>query len=213
MTPRQKLQIEQSEKRQRLNELLALDELTDEQRGELDSLTKRAQQIEVELRAAIVAEGEGEAEARGMFGPGDGEAGETRRLLESVTLADYLNPAAKGGGIEGRAAEVNAAFKVPTAGKSGGVAVPWSPAGLHDHGGERAGRIAAAYPFNASSAWRDDALGVDGLRSCGPCRNGPDKRRRGAAQAKEGTRTGGGGRRRSLSQPQAQRLRASTVHA
>ena len=125
MTPRQKLQIEQSEKRQRLNELLALDELTDEQRGELDSLTKRAQQIEVELRAAIVAEGEGEAEARGMFGPGDGEAGETRRLLESVTLADYLNPAAKGGGIEGRAAEVNAAFKVPTAGKSGGVAVPW----------------------------------------------------------------------------------------
>ena len=125
MTPRQKLQIEQSEKRQKINELLGLDELSDEQRGELDTFTKRMQQIEVELRAAIAAEGEAEAEARGLFGPGDGEAAETRRLLDSVTLADYLNPAAAGGGIEGRAAEVNAALKVPAAGKAGGVAMPW----------------------------------------------------------------------------------------
>ena len=42
-----------------------------------------------------------------------------------MTLADYLNPAAAGGGIEGRAAEVNAALKLPTAGQRGGVAVPW----------------------------------------------------------------------------------------
>lgn len=126
MTKRQKLQLEQSEKRQKINELLALDELTDEQRAELDTLTKRMQQIEVEMRAAIVAEGDEEAETRGLFGNnGDGEAAETRRLLEAVTLADYLNPAAAGGGIEGRAAEVNAALKLPLAGKSGGVAVPW----------------------------------------------------------------------------------------
>ena len=125
MTSRQKLQIEQSEKRQKINELLGQDELSDEQRNELDALTKRMQQIEVELRAAIVAEGEDEAETRGLFGNGDGEAAETRRLLESVTLADYLNPAAAGGGIEGRAAEVNAALKLPVAGQRGGVAVPW----------------------------------------------------------------------------------------
>ena len=50
MTKRQKLQIEQSEKRQRLNELLGLDGLADEQRGELDTLTKRMQQLEVQLR-------------------------------------------------------------------------------------------------------------------------------------------------------------------
>ena len=56
MTPKQRLQLEQSEKRQRLNELLAADNLDDEQRGELDALTKRMQQLEVELRAAIVAE-------------------------------------------------------------------------------------------------------------------------------------------------------------
>ena len=125
MTKRQKLTIEQSERRQRLNELLALDELSDERRGELDALTKRLGQLEVELRAAITAEAAEEAEARGMFGPGDGEAGETRRLLEAVSLADYLSPAGAGTGIEGRARELNEALKLPLAGKGGGVAVPW----------------------------------------------------------------------------------------
>ena len=125
MTKRQKLQIEQSEKRQRLNELLALEELSDEQRGELDALTRRMGQLEVELRAAITAEAADEAEARGMFGPGHGEAGETRRLLETVSLGDYLTPAGAGTGIEGRARELNEALKLPLAGKGGGVAVPW----------------------------------------------------------------------------------------
>ena len=46
MNKRAQLQVEQSEKRQRVNELLAIDELTDEQRTELDTLTKRLQQIE-----------------------------------------------------------------------------------------------------------------------------------------------------------------------
>lgn len=126
MTKRQKLTIEQSEKRQRLNELLALDELTDEQRGEMDTLTKRMGQLEVEMRAAITAEAAEEAEARGLFGNnGDGEAGETRRLLESTPLTDYLGPAGAGNGIEGRARELNEALKVPLAGPGGGVAVPW----------------------------------------------------------------------------------------
>ena len=125
MTAKQRLQLEQSAKREKLNELLGLDTLTDEQRSELDTLTKRAQEIEVELRAAIVVEGEEEAETRGQFGNGDGEAAETRRLLGAATLADYLNPAAAGGALEGRAREVNGALKVPLVGKGGGVAVPW----------------------------------------------------------------------------------------
>ena len=126
MTKRQKLTIEASEKRQRLNELLALDELTDEQRAELETLSKRMQQIEVEIRAAITAEAADEAEARGMFGTnGDGAPAATRRLLETVTLADYLGPATAGGALEGRAAELNAALELPTAGQRGGVAVPW----------------------------------------------------------------------------------------
>ena len=126
MTKRQKLTIEASEKRQRLNELLALDELTDEQRAELETLSKRMQQIEVEMRAAVTAEAADEAEARGLFGNnGDGEPAETRRLLETVTLGDYLAPAGAGAAIEGRARELNEALQSPLSGPGGGVAVPW----------------------------------------------------------------------------------------
>ena len=62
MTSKQKLQLEQSEKRQKINEFLSLDELTDDQRNELDVLTKRMQSLELELRAAIVVEGNEEEE-------------------------------------------------------------------------------------------------------------------------------------------------------
>ena len=125
MTTLQKLQLEQSEKRQKVNEFLALDELTDEQRGELGALTTRLQNLEVEMRAAIVAQGDDEQRAAGMFGPQDGEAGERGRLLRETTLADYLGPASAGGAIEGRARELNAALEVPAMGASGGVAIPW----------------------------------------------------------------------------------------
>ena len=125
MTLLQKLQIEQSERRQRTNELLTLEELTDEQRGELEALTTRLQNLEVEMRAAIVVQGDEEQRAAGMFGPGDGEAGERGRLLRGTTLADYLGPASAGGAIEGRARELNAALEVPAMGASGGVAIPW----------------------------------------------------------------------------------------
>ncbi len=126
MTPRQKLQLEQSEKRQKINDLLGKDELTDDERNELDTLTKRMQQIEVEMRAAIVAEGDDETRARGMFTDADAEAGERGRLLREITLADYLSPAAAGGALQGRAAELNAALGVPVSGTRGGVAVPWA---------------------------------------------------------------------------------------
>ena len=58
MTAGQRLALEQSRIRERLNELLGRDGLAEEERGELDTLTERAQEVEVELRAAIVAEGE-----------------------------------------------------------------------------------------------------------------------------------------------------------
>ena len=76
MTKKAQLAIELSTKRQRVNELLGLPdgELTTEQRSEMDGLTVRLQEIEPELRAAIVAEetaqtvstGEGTAEEREM---------------------------------------------------------------------------------------------------------------------------------------------------
>ena len=74
MTKKAQLAIELSTKRQRVNELLGLDDLSTEQRSEMDGLTVRLQEIEPELRAAIVAEqtaqtvstGEGTAEEREM---------------------------------------------------------------------------------------------------------------------------------------------------
>lgn len=63
MTPSQRLQLEQSEKRQRINELLAVDELSDEQRAELENHTKRMQNIEIKLHAAIMVESENEHRA------------------------------------------------------------------------------------------------------------------------------------------------------
>ncbi|MDE2938943.1 MAG: phage major capsid protein [Chloroflexota bacterium] len=55
MTPRQKLELAMSRNRARIRELLALDEVTEEQRTELDTLTQRAETLEVDYRAAVVA--------------------------------------------------------------------------------------------------------------------------------------------------------------
>ena len=65
MTRKAQLAIEKSEKRQRANELMLKDELTTEERAELESLTKRLQEIEVELRAAIVLEETNETRTEG----------------------------------------------------------------------------------------------------------------------------------------------------
>ena len=76
MTAKQRLMIEQSEKGQKLNELIDLDPatLTDEQRAEMGSLTTRLQQIEPELRAAITLEATEQAQAAGQFSDtADGE--------------------------------------------------------------------------------------------------------------------------------------------
>ena len=73
----------------------------------------------------MIAEGDEAAEKRGEFGGGDGETAERRRLLEAVSIRDYLGPAGAGGEIRGAAAELAAALEVPTVGASGGVTVPW----------------------------------------------------------------------------------------
>ena len=126
MTPLQTLQIEQSEQRQAINALLATETLTDEQRTELETHTKRATEIEVELRAALVAEGDEESRAAGMFADADAETAERAKLLREVTIADYLNPAASGAEVRGKAAELNAALELPTTGSKGGTAIPWA---------------------------------------------------------------------------------------
>ena len=128
MTAKQRLMIEQSEKGQKLNELIDLDPatLTDEQRAEMGSLTTRLQQIEPELRAAITLEATEQAQAAGQFSDtADGEQAEIRGLLQRVTIADYLSPALGGVGLTGVPAELNAALEVPSVGSDGSIQIPW----------------------------------------------------------------------------------------
>ena len=125
MTKVQEISLKLSEKRQAINDLLGKDDLTDEQRADLDKLTRACQGLESEYRAALVVEGQEQAEARGQFGNGDGQPAEIRTLLHRVNLTDYLSPAAGGVGLVGAPAELNAALKLDTMGKGGGVLVPW----------------------------------------------------------------------------------------
>ena len=97
-----KLQIEMSEKREKINALLGKEELSDDERAELDTLTKRAQEIEVELRAALVADGESEERARAAFDGtpatprghprGAGIGADYRRRFRSRYCCSYRRP-------------------------------------------------------------------------------------------------------------------------
>ena len=108
-----KLQIEMSEKREKINALLGKEELTDDERSELDTLTKRAQEIEVELRAALVVDGESEERARAAF---DGtpattpeatpEARELERITAAASVADIVHAAVEKRATDGATAEL-----------------------------------------------------------------------------------------------------------
>ena len=115
MTKKQRLEIERSEKVQRLNELLGMDDdkLTDEHRAEMDALTKRMPGLETELRASITAEAAEEAEIRGEFGNnGDGEPAEIRALRGKVRTGGYVTAALEQRAADGAEAEYNAALKI-----------------------------------------------------------------------------------------------------
>lgn len=83
MTPKARLSLELSEKRQRLNELLAKEELTTEERSEMGTLTKRLQDLEVELRAAITEE-----QTRETRTEGTPEQRELRELVGRCNLGN-----------------------------------------------------------------------------------------------------------------------------
>ena len=128
MTNRQKIALRMSEARSRMGAIATMraEEVTEEVQNEADTLKSEMKALATQEQAAILAEGDEEARARGLFGDGDGEAAEVRGLLDRISLGDYLTPAGAGSGIEGRARELNAALKVDMQGKGGGVAVPWA---------------------------------------------------------------------------------------
>ena len=142
MTPSQKLRIEASEKRQRLNDILALENMDAEEREEMNVLTKRMQEIEVESRAAIILEA-AEVETHKLNEP-DAENRERLELRSRAQLSNYFTAAARGHLPTGPEAELQAAAKV-----NGGIplelwghAAPGSPPGQPSPGDPRRHRSA-----------------------------------------------------------------------
>ena len=114
MTPTQKrlrgLRDRQSRERGRMAELSLVDELTDEQRSELDAIEKSTADLERQLRAATVAleDEEREAETRAVNEP-DAEQRERIELRSKAMLTNYLMNAARGRMADGAEAELQSA--------------------------------------------------------------------------------------------------------
>ena len=117
MTPTQKrlrdLRERQSKERGRMAELSLVDELNDEQRGELDNLEKSTPDLERQLRAAVIAleDEEREAETRAVNDP-DTEQRERIELRSKAMLTNYLMNAARGRLADGAESELQAAAGV-----------------------------------------------------------------------------------------------------
>ena len=110
MTKAQKLEIRASEIREKLNELSGLDELTDEQKTEVDGLTTEYRDVETRRRAAIVAEEKEEREAREAAGLElDAESRERLELRSKVRVLDFVHAAMRGRVLAGEAAEYSQA--------------------------------------------------------------------------------------------------------
>ena len=102
MTTLQRLQLRQSEIREKLNMLLGRDERSENETAELASLTGEGQALEVELRAALIAEPDPETTITDTVDP------ETRERLEirgKTGLADFLSAAVGGREVSGAARE------------------------------------------------------------------------------------------------------------
>ena len=106
MTKSQKLQLEQSTKRQRINELLGKETRSAEESAEMESLTVRMSELEPEFRAALVAEGEDLDNARRDAGDPDPEVRERIELRSKASLSNYLLAAARGRLVSGAEAEL-----------------------------------------------------------------------------------------------------------
>ena len=101
-----KLTLRLSEIRQRLNGLLAIEDRSDDQTSEMESLTTEAQKLEPELRAALVAEGDAEQRAAENFQEGQNpEDVELRALIAGSTLADVIEATIERRSTTGRTSE------------------------------------------------------------------------------------------------------------
>ena len=107
MTNSQRLTIRSSEIRSKLNELSGLETLDDENRSELDALSTQYRDVEAQLRAALISEGE--AEQRALASAPDAEMRERLELRSRASLINYLQARMSGLAPSGAEAELNQA--------------------------------------------------------------------------------------------------------
>ena len=107
------LRDRQSKERGRMAELAVADGLTDELRGELDTIEKGTPDLERQLRAAMIAndDAEKESETRAADNP-DAEQRERIELRSKAKLTNFLLNAARGRMVDGAEAELQSAASV-----------------------------------------------------------------------------------------------------
>ena len=106
MTTLQKIQLRLSKVRLRLQEISAIDDLTDEIRSESETLQAEYTDLEIRQQAAIAAEGE--PETRNLDGP-DAEMRERIELRSRASLTNFLTAAIAGRQVAGAEAELQSA--------------------------------------------------------------------------------------------------------
>ena len=106
------LRERQSKERQRMAELSLVDELSDEQRSELDTIEKGTPDLERQVRAATVAveDEEKAAEVKKENEP-DVEQRERIELRSKASLTSYIASALKGRQVDGAEAELRSASR------------------------------------------------------------------------------------------------------
>ena len=117
LTKAQSIEVKLSEKRQRLNELLAIETRTAEQTTEMEGLTTAVQKLEPEHRAALVAEPDPVAAVHTGISAVSPETRERLEIRGRTGIGDYLRAAAEGRAVDGAASEYSAACKVATMGR------------------------------------------------------------------------------------------------
>ena len=110
MTQTQKVQLRQSAVRQKINDLLGVEDRSAEQTTELEALTGEAQTLEVEYRAALVAEPPDDDTTSPA---GDPETRERLEIRDRSSLANYLDAAIRGRAVDGAESECAAAYDCP----------------------------------------------------------------------------------------------------
>ena len=93
------IETKQSERRQKINELLGVESRSDEQQTELETLTKEIQAGEIELRAAIALGPDPDLPV--THETGAGESAEIRQLSEKAELRTAISAVANGHQVSG----------------------------------------------------------------------------------------------------------------